>query len=635
MIVMKVIKKEYLLGLLCFTITSVLAQNNTCILSHQLIKMQKSSQDDIQRFLYENSWGFNGDQSSQSNNYFDFSINYNLFSWSKYSNYNEENILLYSSNGKSNIVIYQSSYLCFNNLLNGLGLSRGTTTVKDDKRTTVFKENSITVEFREYKNDNSAKKYSILIYNTSEIETLKKNDEVLKKAAAEQKLKYDNAINEGDILYSFGNYESAKFKYSIASAIENNISIQSKIELCNKGICDRSILKGDSLYQKGLYKKALLVYEKSRNNCNISQALLDKIKSTENKILVFKIDSIQKIADDFMDNNQLDSAFYAYNAILKYDKYNSKALNNINKINNIKDILARRTSMVFAYKNTNPYDFTQFKSLLFNEMVSKINKSKEGYIYLNYNISFDTLGNNLSQVKSLSTSIGGMDNYLSGISKNGILKPYEENDFYLATQDNLTLDAKWSTQKIFLKSKSKNIYQYRNTSKRPYSLDYFINSQPFKYGKFVFTNKTKLVNGKTYNEINLVRYKTVGPEAAFLSLLMPGMGTLKVTYGKKGWGRLSLFLLSTAISIGSSSYSTSQYNSYLNATNKADMNKFYNNANLGRKITLASAVFSTSIYIYDFLWVFSKGCKNIMQSRSLKKRLRNENINIENQNILW
>jgi hypothetical protein len=118
-------------------------------------------------------------------------------------------------------------------------------------------------------------------------------------------------------------------------------------------------------------------------------------------------------------------------------------------------------------------------------------------------------------------------------------------------------------------------------------------------------------------------------------MLMPGTGSLKVSYGKKGWGRLTCFLLSSGLAIGSKVYSDKQYKSYLGATSQTDIEKYYNNANISHKIALISAGVSASIYLYDLIWVLSKGAKNMKDSKPLRKQVRKGPVQIQNQPILW
>jgi hypothetical protein len=601
--------------------------------------MQSSPLDDIRMFLNNQSWSFNDAKSNQSYNYFDYPIKYNIVSWEKSSYYNGGNIILYNSTGKPNIVVYQSNSSCFNDLLKSFTSTKGKTSVDEDKLITIFKENSITIEFREYKNDYSSRQFSILVYNSAalyqEIQTLKAQAEAVKKAEAEQKKKYDDAIAEGDMLFSINKFNEAKIKYLTALEIENNVLLQSKIDLCDKAICEKLISKGDSLFDANQYEKALGVFTEAIDCSKSLLSLQKKIKITERKILDGKINTIQNKADAYFNAKKYDLALDNYNSILLLDKSNVYASEKIKQILEIKNILAKRSTTIFSYKNTNKNDLIQFQNLLLDDMKLQINKYKEGHLNLNYLISFDTLGNNLSAVKNISTSLTGYTTNLSNITSNGILKPSSEGGYFLASQENLTFDVKWSTTKNLFKSNSKGIFQKEYPNQNLNYVESFINKQRFKYGTYIFEIKNKEVNGKSYSNINLVKYRTVGPEAALFSMLMPGMGSLNVTYGKKGWGRFTCFLLSTGLAIGSKLYSDAQYKSYLGATSQADIDKYYNNANISHKIALISGGISATIYLYDIIWVISKGAKNIKDSKPLRNQLRQGPVQIQNQSISW
>lgn len=635
-----VIKKFLLLSIIFLSVANSYSQENSgCLTKHQLLKMQSSSLDDISMFLKNEEWNFDGAKLNQSYNYFDYPIDYNIVSWEKSSYYNGGNIILYNSPGKPNIVIYQSNSSCFNDLLKSFTSTKGKTSVDEDKLVTIFKENSITIEYREYKNDYSSKQYSILVYNsnalTQELQILKEKEDALKKAAAEQTKKYETALAEGDTLFSSFKFKEAKLKYLTALEIKNNVLVQSKIDLCDKAICEKLISKGDSLYNANKYEMALSLFTEAKDCSKSMLSLQEKIKMKERKILDGKIEIIQNKADAYFNENKFDLAIEAYNSILILDNSNAYASEKIKQIQEIKNILAKRNTTVFSYKKTNNDDFLQFQSFLLDDLNARINKNKEGFLNLNYLISFDTLGNNLSAVKNISTSLTGYTTNLSNITSNGILKPSSEGGYFLASEENLTFDVKWSTTKNLFKSNSKGIFQKEYPNQNLNSVESFINKQPFKYGTYIFEIKNKEVNGKSYSNINLVKYRTVGPEAALFSMLMPGMGSLKVTYGKKGWGRFTCFLLSSGLAIGSKLYSDAQYKSYLGATSQADIDKYYNNANISHKIALISGGISATIYLYDIIWVISKGVKNLKYSKPLRNQLQQGPVQIQNQSISW
>lgn len=343
-----------------------------------------------------------------------------------------------------------------------------------------------------------------------------------------------------------------------------------------------------------------------------------------------------KVAEKHFNDKKYDLALESYNYILLLDELNEyRTSEKIAQITELNNFFKKRSTSVFSYKSTNKNDLVYFQNQLLEDLNLKIEKKKKGYLNLNYLVSFDTLGNNLSEVKNISTSLRGYKRHLSKINSKGFLAPSIEQGFFLASQESLVLDAKWSRTKILFKSKSKGIFPKKKSDQNLNAVVDFINRQPFKYGKYFCEIKNKEVNGNSFTNINLVKYKTVGPGAVFLSMLMPGLGTLKVTYGKKGWGRFTCFLLSSGLAIGSKLYANAEYKKYLGATNQVDMNIYYNNANIGHKIALISGGLSTTIYLNDIIGVISKGAKNIKTSKALRQQLFEAPVIIQNQKISW
>ncbi len=87
------------------------------------------------------------------------------------------------------------------------------------------------------------------------------------------------------------------------------------------------------------------------------------------------------------------------------------------------------------------------------------------------------------------------------------------------------------------------------------------------------------------------------------------------------------------MAIGSKLYSDEQHEKYFTATDQASIDKYYNNANTSHKIALVSGGLSASIYLYDIIWVFSKGIKNIKESKFIRKQLHEGPVIIQNQPI--
>ena len=142
----------------------------------------------------------------------------------------------------------------------------------------------------------------------------------------------------------------------------------------------------------------------------------------------------------------------------------------------------------------------------------------------------------------------------------------------------------------------------------------FIQSGKNSITFFVLTEFNELRGDKILFSVEASKdnKKLAGPLCAINSMVFPGWGTKKVSYGKKGLGRSLIFFSTLLIAIVSNNNSNKQYEAYLNEKNDLSlMNIHYKNANLSHKVALISCGISASIYLYDVIWVFSKGRKNI------------------------
>lgn len=625
-------------ALVLFHLKAKTQNNSGCFIKHQLMKMQSTTLDNSMTFLNDENWSFDGTNNQESIYYFGYPINYDVTKWSKSSYQNGGNLYIYTSNIKPNIVIYQPNLFCYNNLLKSFH-SKAKTIVEEDKLITLFQENTITIEFRESPNDYSSRQYSVLIYDSKslsqEIQSFKNKEEALKIEAQERAIRYENSISEGDSLLREKKFQEAKFKYLLAKELDETDFVISKIDACEKAICDEKISEGDLLFRAEKYEKALNLFNEAKECSSSSRTLDDKIRMTEDQIRKLKIEELTNEANKYLLEKKYDLALEKYNYILTLDNDNFNAYEKVKEIQQNKIILEQRSTTLFSYENTNKNDFLQLKKLLLEDINVQISSNKNGHLRFNYLISFDTSGNNLSSVDNISTSIENYSVYLNNTTQSNILKQATKGDYFIAAQKNMSVDLVWNSSRSLFKSTSKGISSSEYNSSYSSSLQSFINKQSFRYGKYSFEVKEKKFNGKIYSDINLIEYNTVGPSAALLSAFMPGMGTLKVSYGEKGRGRFACFVLSTGLSITSKLFSNEQYNRYLGATTQAEIDKFYDNANLSHKISLLSGGISASIYLYDIIWVFSKGVQNLNRTKSLRNQLKYGPIKIQSTPIQW
>ena len=651
----KVLKNLISSCLFALITLSVKAQDNSgCLTKRQLKKMQSSSLNDIQSFLKGEDWSLDRASKNKSFSYFNDLINYDVVSWRNSRNYYGVGLTLYNASGKPNIVVYQTNSDCFNKLMAAFKSTKSKTSVSEGLLLTTFVESGLTIEFREYSNDNY-----IYVYNSSALASELKNqqkekearlkiereeeearrkidaeqEEARRKIEAEKQKRYDDAIAKGDALFLKREFEQAKFSYLSAKEIDNTSEVYSKIENCEKEMCNDLISKGDDFYDAKQYEKALGQFNKASSCTSSKSTLNEKIRLTKQKILENQILAIQSKAEAYFKENKLNLAIEQYQSVRLLDKYNRNAAKRIKEIEAIKQLLAERSTQVFSYKLTNENNYLQFKNNLLEDVRANINEKRNGYLSLDYLISFDTNGVNQSVINSISTSLNGYSNFLSKASQKGTLLPASKGGYFLAAKEKVSFDVKWKTSKMRFKSTSKGITALDYSKERQSVVHNFIKKQPFPYGNYKVEIKDKEFKGVVFSDIYMVKHRVVGPSSALYSMIFPGWGSIKVSYGKKGWGRLTNFILSTGLAIGSKLYSDAQYQNYLGATNQTDIDKYYKNANTSHKVYLVSGALSASIYLYDIIWAISQGSKNQKQSKPLRKQLSKGPISIQKQSI--
>ncbi len=458
----------------------------------------------------------------------------------------------------------------------------------------------------------------------------RKAEEEARKAEEERLKKFEAQISLGDSLFAAGKYNLAKLQYIDAKELDDGYTAQEKINMCEEAICQVLLNKGDSLYRVNQFDDALLVF-KEGGNCSTAKTFEERVKKTEKTILDNKIQSIRVLAETSFADKHYALAKEQYESILKLNNSDSDAKNKIAQLEELINILSKRSTTTLTYEKSNKNEFIDFRNGLINNINQRISETRDGFLKFNYTISFDTLGKNLSAPGSISTSMNDYPAYLSSIAENGTLKPYSEKGYFINTRTALNVEIDWKTSLATYTSKYAQISTDERSGQKRNEISDFINRQSHHYGKFQFEIKDKNFNGRSYSDIKLVGHRAVGPEAALLSALMPGMGTLKVTYGNKGWKRLTYFLISSSIAVGAELYSRNQYQQYLSATNLNDSDSYYNLANRSHQLSLICGGISAGIYVTDVVWVIARGCQNLKKSKGLKNQLRQGPVEVINQ----
>lgn len=159
-----------------------------------------------------------------------------------------------------------------------------------------------------------------------------------------------------------------------------------------------------------------------------------------------------------------------------------------------------------------------------------------------------------------------------------------------------------------------NLSEYRlgriETKKR---IESDVKSQMTKPGNYNIGSTTIYINGKPKSFQTLLSYKnTGGPNNALWSVLVPGLGQHRVTYGDKSgvWTTVGVYGL-IAGSITLYLCSNNEYDKYHQATEQSEMDKHFDNAQGLRGFAYATLAGAAAWWIYDIVDVYKEGKRNV------------------------
>jgi hypothetical protein len=301
-------------------------------------------------------------------------------------------------------------------------------------------------------------------------------------------------------------------------------------------------------------------------------------------------------ADDLYEKQQYAAAISKYQEAITFasgytflSSQSDYAKQQISAIREIQEILTTRKRKIFNYSETNASEYSAFEEAVLKNLENQILAQPKGYLNASYRIAFDTLGYNNSQLSNVTGSVKNYKELIDPMLKGTLLSPSRIGAYNVASESRFSIAAKWETDRISYSYGPKDKNASGILSPELSSARSYLQRNAMGYGNYILRVRDKEVNNRTYRDIELTNYRVVGPEAAFLSMLMPGMGTLKVTYGEKGWGRFAAFLVSTGLAVGAKMYSDQQYDKYKLATEQVEIDRLYNQANLSHQISLGAA----------------------------------------------
>lgn len=407
----------------------------------------------------------------------------------------------------------------------------------------------------------------------------------------------------------------------------------------------QAFLHADSLHEIDLTDEAIAHVHQRLG------LLIEYNEQIEEKITFFKNERIRKIIAKLVDEGDAlyrsenwQKAKMCYDSLLAVDPEHNVALERLIEISKKIDVLEQREGTVYSYETLNYDSYSEFQMLLEKKVNESVAMTPNGKIIFRFQIEYDLLGENRSSVFTSFDTIWKkkqpiVDSTLLGIASSyhflltsPPLRPCQIEGIFVNAKTVYPLTLNWKTEKVKMIRKP-NVRIIKPKSgfqgiKRTMETRIGEDSLFYSVGKYVFSMKTKSANTNTSYDISLNKYKTVGPEAMLYSMLYPGAGTLAATRGEKGAGALVSFTIFGGLGVAS-------YLLFQDALAKEKKGEemFKNATEVFQYISYGTLGIAGVIYVTDMFIALSKGCKNLKQSKALRKALKEGPIEIIHENV--
>jgi hypothetical protein len=396
--------------------------------------------------------------------------------------------------------------------------------------------------------------------------------------------KYDEAEREIQILKKLSDYQlcSSKVTEEIDFFVE---------ELQSSRFQDfRSEIYSLLNLNKYLTAKNKISELKKRNIYNT------KFESIENEVNKKAVSFFSEKAKYFKDKREYQKSMFYSDSVLIFSNSDRVAINNKSEMMSIIDFLNERQYKTFDYWESNYSLKNQLIDDYKEKSYSLISNQSDGKISFNLAVLTDT-----------NCSISTMLEWKSQVNENIIFGPNEIQKYKIQPFENYGYCTKSKGVIPFNLSWTNNYYKFKFISGEIKSSQvpdtkvtkYLSLNYPAINGKIKYTKNNVVFNEEKESVLLINSFKTRGPLNSIYSLIIPGLGTSRVTYGKKGLGIFLCFAGGVA-AVFSGNQPAAQIGAGLIATT----------------------------YIWDFTSTLVKGSKNLILSKELRRQLRKEPIRL-------
>jgi hypothetical protein len=428
--------------------------------------------------------------------------------------------------------------------------------------------------------------FQIQIYKIEQQQAADKNIENKLTIAREflTQKKYDEAEREIQILKSLLDYQLCSKK-----TIDQIDSFEEELQI-SRFQDFRSEIYGLLNLNKYLTAKNKISELKKRNFYNSN---FDNIESEINKKAV---SFFSEKATYFKDKREYQKSMFYSDSVLIFSNSDRAAFKNKSEMMSIIDFLNER-----KYKT---FDYWQSNNSLKNQL---INDYKEKSFSLISNQSNGEISFNLVVLTDTNCFISTKIEWNSKVNENIIFESNEIQKYNILPFENYGYCSKSKGVIPFNLSWTNNYYKFKFISGEIKSsqvpdkkvTNYLSLNYPSINGKIKYIKNNVVFNDEKESVLLINSFKTRGPLNSIYSLIVPGLGTKRVTYGKKGLGIFLCFAGGVA--------------SVFSGNQQA--------AQIGAGVIAAT-------YIWDFTSTLVKGSKNLIRSKDLRRQLRKEPIRL-------
>lgn len=549
-----------------------------------------------------------------------------------YFDFSDENSMtMYQVKNYAPIYIYSCDYSCFEDLLNSCrkSLKKNKAGFTETYNVVTYSLGTKSLEFRTYFSDELS--YVVLLYNKTQLNkiqleaTKNKIQRNLKEQEEAKRLKALNAlcdslVNNGNILLSQAQYVEAQAQFRKAYSLNPSEEILNLVHKCDELRCNIFIEGGDLLLLQKKYREAIRSYNQAIDCGLDSYDVSEKINKAEKQELTDSIIRLEASANAFFLAREYHKSRLVYNQILSMDSWRYETKKRIGEIDAMLLFLEERKYKVYDYASLNSSCVTSSFSLMENNLTQYIGSTSTGDMRLNIDFKFDTLGRNLSNYKVEGLRVNKFSEQFSEVTNSFQLVPSLKNGYYVNAESQKTYHLSWQTDKATYRYTSNGI-KHRFGFKSDYTAITSYLKKNYTYGTYTIESKAIALNQEELRSLKVKSYKAnAGPLNVFYSMILPGVGTKRVTYGAQGTGRMITYLISGSLAYGSYYLSGVLTDKYNNAP-VGEGQKYQKQAMLSKNAAYAFAGISASIYVYDFFHVLSRGFKNTAKNKRVNQQI--------------